>query len=123
MELWFLEEIIMQISKFLCFGSNKHTGNLAYVIVDDNMSHSQRQEFAKQSNTPVCIFIDKTINNITTVSFYYPNKISPLCLHGALAVAQMTFTNNPQLTEFTIESSFGKQVIAKCNDWKISLIL
>ncbi len=38
----------MKINKLKCFGIDSNSGNLAYVIQNDNLNHEQRQEYAKQ---------------------------------------------------------------------------
>lgn len=113
----------MEIAKYKCFGSNQQTGNVAYVIINDEMSDNERQNFAAQANVPVCVYIDKIVNDFVNVSFYYPHKISPLCLHGSLATAKFIFSKYPQLQQFTIESSLAKKLVVIKNDDNASLLL
>ena len=111
----------METYKYKCFGSDQQTGNVAYVIIDEQMSGVERQNFATQINVPVVVFIDKIANDVVNVSFYYPHKISPLCLHGSLATAKFLFSTHTSLQQLTIESSFGKKILATKNNDAISL--
>jgi PhzF family phenazine biosynthesis protein len=98
----------MVITKLKCFGSDAKTGNLAYVIENDAMDEVARQRFAFEQNVPVCVFIDSIDGSKLELSFFYPHKKSPLCLHGSLAAAKVFFNKNPEITNIQIISSMGK---------------
>lgn len=103
----------MQMYNYKCFGSNDTSGNLATVISDYSESEIDRQRLAKHLNVPVCVFIDDVIDKTLKVSFFYPDKATPLCLHGALAVAQWFFIHNVSVIQMTIATSASKHIVAR----------
>ncbi len=106
----------MIITKLKCFGSDRKTGNLAYVIENDAMSEAARQQFAFEQNVPVCVFIDNIDGSKLELSFFYPHKKSPLCLHGSLAAAKVFFAKNPDINCIQIVSSMGKILTASLDN-------
>lgn len=102
----------MVITQLKCFGSDAKTGNLAYVIENDAMDEIARQQFAFEQNVPVCVFIDSIDGSKLELSFFYPHKKSPFCLHGSLAAAKVFFAKNPDITCIQIISSMGKTLTA-----------
>ncbi|AUR51369.1 PhzF family phenazine biosynthesis protein [Aquella oligotrophica] len=109
----------MIITQLKCFGSDAKTGNLAYVIESDTMDEVARQQFAFEQNVPVCVFIDSMDGSKLELSFFYPHKKSPLCLHGSLAAAKVFFARNPHSTCIQIVSSMGKILTASLDNGEV----
>lgn len=113
----------MNISKLKCFGINDKSGNIAYVIDNDSFDDNGRQSFAKDMNVSVCVFINNILNDTVKVSFFYPDKQSPLCLHGILALAKVFFTRYTTVHKFVVENIAGKKVFVSLDNDKIYLEL
>lgn len=103
----------MQIHQYKCFGRNHASGNIALVVIDNNDSVSERQDFARNVNLPVCVFIDDVTIDSIKVSFYYSDAVKVLCLHGALAAAKWFFDHYLSISQITMITSIGKCIIAR----------
>lgn len=102
----------MQLSLLQGFGVNQNSGNKALVIAKHQLNVQQKQDFAKEQNLPVCVFIDDYSADSFTVDFYYPHRQSPMCLHGSLAAAKVYFKTF-QVTTAQIKTAAGTQISAK----------
>lgn len=48
----------MQLSLLQGFGVNQNSGNKVLVIAKHQLNAQQKQDFAKEQNLPVCVFIN-----------------------------------------------------------------
>lgn len=103
------------------FGVNQNHGNKALVIAKHQLNAQQKQDFAKEQNLPVCVFIDDNSVDNFTIDFYYPHRQSPMCLHGSLAAAKIYFTNY-SVTQAQIQTKQGAKLdITMVNHEQIQL--
>ena len=103
---------MMQLSLLQGFGINQNHGNKALVVAKHQLNAQQKQDFAKEQNLPVCVFIDDDSADNFTIDFYYPHRQSPMCLHGSLAAAKIYFKTF-QVTIAQIKTAAGTQISAK----------
>ncbi|WP_374359225.1 PhzF family phenazine biosynthesis protein [Pseudoduganella danionis] len=95
------------VQQLLCFGIQAGTGNPALVVQDDQCDAGQRQQFARDSNQPACVFIDRSADGAITLDYYYPHARSPLCLHATLAAARLLLS--PQQTQLQVRTAMQAQ--------------
>ena len=107
----------MKVYHLQGFGIDATSGNKADVIIADRFDELARQAYAADTAIPVCVFIDNLTLGQLKVSFYYPHRQSPLCLHGSLAAAKVYFDIFPNETELQLISSFGKQIRVSKNEY------
>ena len=81
----------MKINTFRCFGMSQKQGSIALVVCDSMFFDDEKLSFTKIKNVPVCVFVEQIDSADIFVDFYYPHRQSPLCLHGAFAVACLYF--------------------------------
>ncbi|CAN7174298.1 PhzF family phenazine biosynthesis protein [Pseudoduganella sp. LjRoot289] len=81
----------MIIHKLKCFGGALGEGNAALVILGDNSSEYERQQFARAQNLSACVFVNASPQGEAThvLDYYYPHMRSQLCLHATLAAARV----------------------------------
>ncbi len=70
-----------------CFATDEnYTGNPAVIVNNFLGNDNQKQILAKNFKLPVTVFIE-AIDEGVKFRFFYPNKETNLCMHGALAAA------------------------------------
>jgi PhzF family phenazine biosynthesis protein len=91
-----------------CFGSSVSTGNLALVIQNhEHLDENAKQLFAHKTNQ-TCVFADLN-KQFLELDFYYPNKRSMLCIHGAIAAGYIYFKNNLLATVVNVKTKFSNK--------------
>lgn len=86
------------VRELLCFGVAAGGGNPALVVRHDHCNAEQRQQFARDSRKPACVFIDRNDDGAIVLDYFYPHTRSPLCLHATLAAARVLLSaQQPQL--------------------------
>jgi PhzF family phenazine biosynthesis protein len=100
-----MQESIVQ--ELLCFGVAAGGGNPALVVQHDGSSAAQRQQFARDSRKPACVFIDRSEDGAIVLDYFYPHMRSPLCLHATLAAARVLLS--PQQPELLVHTAMRQQ--------------
>ena len=101
----------MQTLILQCFGTNTESGNLAMVIINDNLTSDERLSFAKQQNLPACVFMHNVDAETITLDYYYPHAQSPLCLHGTLAAGYIYFRDNPKQNKVNVITKMQQHLL------------
>jgi PhzF family phenazine biosynthesis protein len=95
------------VQELLCFGIEAGGGNPALVVRHDHRSAEQRQQFARDSRKPACVFIDRSEDGAIVLDYFYPHTRSPLCLHATLAAARLLLS--PQQPELRVHTAMRDQ--------------
>jgi len=87
--------------KYLCFGRDNSSGNSAAVYADRAQPPSERLTLSRQG-AAATVFVAEQSVGVLQLDFYYPGKISPLCLHASLAACHWYFQQQPQLQQLQL---------------------
>lgn len=82
-------ETLEKIYQYNVFAiQNSDSGNPAIVIETSENDDKVLQEKARNLNAPVTVFINRIVNDAPIkIRFFYPNRETNICVHGALAAA------------------------------------
>ncbi|WP_370931025.1 PhzF family phenazine biosynthesis isomerase [Bartonella sp. DGB1] len=110
------------IQFFRCFQipNNPDSGNIAAVVENFSNSLQKRKSLAQELNTPVTVFVDFDTDNKTQISFFYPDRQMPLCIHGALAAGKF-LSNMQDNNEVQCLTSNNRKLSFKIDDSSIYL--
>jgi len=95
------------VQELLCFGIEAGGGNPALVVQHDRSNAGQRQQLARDSRKPACVFIDRAGDGTVVLDYFYPHMRSPLCLHATLAAARVLLS--PQRPQLQVRTAMHAQ--------------